>query len=378
MSETFPRWNLPNVNFVESDPETIKSFVITTYESVSGRTLSPGDPIRLFLLSIANIIIQQQVAMNFVGQQNLITYAIDENLDALGKYMGVTRLQGTNAVTTLKFTLSQALGEDFFVPINYEVGNDTVSFTTDDELKIPAGELYGEVSATCTTPGTIGNNYVAGQITSMKNPISFLSNAENTTTTSGGSDLEDDASFAERIRLAPNSFSVAGPEKAYIYHAHSVSGSISDVSVDSPNPGEVKVYPLMENGELPSDDILNEVQEYLSSDTIRPLTDYVEVLSPVVVEYAINVDYWISKNNVGNSTQIQESVTEAVNNYKMWQQSKLGRDITPDQLIHDVMEAGAARIDFSTLSPSTWQLLQANQVAQCTGININYKGTKDE
>lgn len=378
MSETFPRWNLSNVNFVESDPETIKSFVITTYESVSGRTLSPGDPIRLFLLSIADIMIQQQVAMNFVGQQNLITYAIDENLDALGKYMGVTRLQGTNAVTTLKFTLSQALGEDFFVPINYEVGNGTVSFTTDDELKIPAGELYGEVSATCTTSGTIGNDYVAGQINSMTNPISFLSKAENTTTTSGGSDLEDDASFADRIRLAPNSFSVAGPEKAYIYHTHNVSGSISDVSVDSPNPGEVKVYPLMENGELPSDNILNEVQEYLSSDTIRPLTDYVEVLAPVAVEYAINVDYWISKNNVGNSTQIQESVTEAVNNYKTWQQSKLGRDITPDQLIHDVMEAGASRIDFSTLSPSTWQLLEANQVAQCTGININYKGTKDE
>nr|WP_228734680.1 baseplate J/gp47 family protein [Xanthomonas euvesicatoria] len=52
---------------------------------------------------------------------------------------------------------------------------------------------------------------------------------------------ESDVDFRRRIQLAPEGFSVAGPEGAYIYHAPSVSADVMDASATSPAPGQVLV-----------------------------------------------------------------------------------------------------------------------------------------
>lgn len=378
MTETLPRWGLPSVEFLETDPEKIKSEIITKYEQLSGRSLASGDPIRLFLLSIANEIILLRNDINTAAQQNLLSYAQGEKLDALGQYLNVERLLESKAKTTLRFTLSQSLGSVLSIPQGFEVTNGIVTFATDEELLIPIGEMTGEMTATCTTAGAVGNDYLAGQISTIVSPITFLARAENTTITTGGADAEADAEYAERIHLAPNSFSVAGSTKAYEYFAYSVSSAIIDVSVDSPNPGEVKIYPLLEDGTLPSSEVLEQIETFLSSDEIRPLTDEVEALSPVAVEYEINVDYWINENDRTKAETIQAAVTQAVEDFRLWQQSKIGRDISPERLISNVTSAGAARIDFSTLSPLSFKELKKNEVAQCTNVVISYKGYKTE
>lgn len=380
MSETLPRWNLPNVNFVDTDPGAVQAAMFSAYTAITGRTLSPGDPIRLFILTIAEIIIQQRAAINYAGQQNLLSYAQGEYLDALGKYLAVERLPASHAVTTIEFMLSAVLEESYVIPAGFEVTNGVVTFATDEELIIPAGETTGEVSATCTTAGESGNGYLAGQLSTIVEPMPFLGTASNISTTAGGADIEDDADFAERIRLAPNSFSVAGPRKAYIFHTLSVNPGIVDVSVVSPTPGVVNVLPLMEGGELPSTELRAEILDHLSADDIRPLTDDVHVLSPDTVTYTIRVDYWISRENAAKSASIQADVVAAVEKYRLWQQSKIGRDITPGQLIANVINAGAARIDSTTFTPSAFVELTAGQVAQCPPENviINYKGMKDD
>lgn len=378
--EVLPRWGLPAVEFVETDPATIQSEIITGYEKAAGRTLAVGDPIRLFLLSIADVIIQQRACINISAKQNLLSYAEDEFLDALGQYLSVERLSESHAKTTIRFTLSQALGSVYTIPAGFEVTNGIVTFATDKELLIPIGQTTGDVSATCTTAGSEGNDYLSGQISTIVNPLTFLSSAANTTITTGGADAESNAEYADRIRLAPNSFSVAGPKKAYEYHAKSVSSAIIDVSVTSPYAGVVHVYPLLEGGTLPSTEVLNQIEEYLSSDTIRPLTDYVETLSPTAVPYTIRVDYWISESDRTNAESIRAAVEKAVEEYRVWQQSKIGRDILPDRLISNVIRAGAARIDSSVLSPSSFKKLEDNEVAQCpvSDVVINYKGYKEE
>ena len=378
MSETFPRWGLNPVDFVEINPDKIKAEIITAYETAANRSLADGDPVRLFLLTIADRIIILQNNINIAARLNLLSYAQGEYLDALGSNLSVERLDASQAITTLQFTLTQALGNDFVIPANFEVTNGIVTFATDEELIIKAGDLTGEVSATCTTAGVAGNNYLAGQINTIVKPMAFLKSSTNTTTTFGGVDTESDEAFAERIRLVPNSFSVAGSSKSYVFHTFSVNPAIIDVSVMSPNPGEVKVYPLMAEGVLPTEDILDQIVAYLSSDTIRPLTDEVEALAPEVINYEINVDYWISKDEAKKSEAIQRAVENAIEDYRLWQQTKIGRDITPDKLICNVLAAGAARIDFATLKPSAWIELEGNQVAQCISVTINYKGSKDD
>lgn len=379
MAETLPRWNLPDINFVDADPEAIQAAMFSAYTAITGRTLAPGDPVRLFILTIAEVIIQQRAAINYAGRQNLLSYAQGEYLDALGLYQAVERLPAAAAITTMRFTLSVALEENYVIPAGFEVTNGLVTFATDEELIIPAGSTVGVVGATCTTTGEAGNGYTAGQVTTIVEPMTFLYSAENTSTTSGGADAESDADFAKRIRLAPNSFSVAGPTKAYIYHALSANPGIIDVAVKSPSPGFVQVFILMEGGALPSVEVCDEVEAYLSSDDIRPLTDEVDVLEPFAHHYSIRVDYWINKDDAARADTIRANVEKAVEEYRLWQQGKIGRDITPGKLIAGVINAGASRIDSSTFSPSAFAALQADEIAYLMGdVVINYKGMKDD
>lgn len=378
MAETIPRWGLPEVNFLETDAETIRSQIITGFEQASGDTLAAGDPRRLFLLSIADVIIQQRTAINLAAQQNLLSYAQGNYLDALGQLLAVERMAESKAVTTIEFTLSQALGSVYTIPAGTQVTNGVVTFETDEDLLIPIGETTGEVSASCTVAGPVGNDYLAGQISTIVTPMTFVSGAQNTTITTGGADAESDSDFADRIRLAPNSFSVAGPEKAYVYHAKSVSPAIIDVKVDSPTPGEVDVYVLLTDGTLPTEDTLEQIEEHLSDENIRPLTDYVVVKAPTASNYEIELHYWINQEDSSKAAQIQADVEAAVEQYRLWQQTKIGRDITPGKLLQLVFAAGASRVDDSKLKPAAWKKLEAMQVAQCTKVNVVYEGYKDE
>ena len=378
MAETFPRWGLAPVNFLETDAETIRSQIITGFEKASGDTLAAGDPRRLFLLSIADVIIQQRTAINLAAQQNLLSYAQGGYLDALGQLLAVERMAESKAVTTIEFTLSQALGSVYTIPAGTQVTNGVVTFETDEDLLIPIGQTKGEVSASCTVAGPVGNDYLAGQISTIVTPMTFVSGAQTTTITTGGADAESDSDFADRIRLAPNSFSVAGPEKAYVYHAKSVSPAIIDVKVDSPTPGEVDVYVLLTDGTLPTEDTLEQIEEHLSDENIRPLTDYVVVKAPTASNYEIELHYWINQEDSSKAAQIQSDVEEAVEQYRLWQQTKIGRDITPGKLLQLVFAAGASRVDDSKLKPAAWKKLEAMQVAQCTKVNVVYEGYKDE
>ena len=378
MAETIPRWGLPEVNFLETDAETIRSQIITGFEKASGDTLAAGDPRRLFLLSIADVIIQQRTAINLAAQQNLLSYAQGGYLDALGQLLAVERMAESKAVTTIEVTLSQALGSVYTIPAGTQVTNGVVTFETDEDLLIPIGQTKGEVSASCTVAGPVGNDYLAGQINTIVTPMTFVSGAQNTTITTGGADAESDPDFADRIRLAPNSFSVAGPEKAYVYHAKSVSPAIIDVKVDSPTPGEVDVYVLLTDGTLPTEDTLEQIEEHLSDENIRPLTDYVVVKAPTASNYEIELHYWINQEDSSKAAQIQADVEAAVEQYRLWQQTKIGRDITPGKLLQLVFAAGASRVDNSKLKPAAWKKLEAMQVAQCTKVSVVYEGYKDE
>ena len=307
-----------------------------------------------------------------------MSYAQGNYLDALGQLLAVERMAESKAVTTLEFTLSQALGSVYTIPAGTQVTNGVVTFETDEDLLIPIGETTGEVSASCTVAGPVGNDYLAGQINTIVTPMTFVSGAQNTTITTGGADAESDPDFADRIRLAPNSFSVAGPEKAYVYHAKSVSPAIIDVKVNSPTPGEVDVYVLLTDGTLPTEDTLEQIEEHLSDENIRPLTDYVVVKAPTASNYEIELHYWISQEDSSKAAQIQADVEAAVEQYRLWQQTKIGRDITPGKLLQLVFAAGASRVDNSKLKPATWKKLEAMQVAQCTKVSVVYEGYKDE
>ena len=348
-------------------------------ETGETRKLALGDPMRLVINTFALMFYQVGVAQNWANQQNYLSYASGDTLDYraanYGKY-AVFRLPAQAAVTTLCFGLSAMQASDVVIPVGTRVtAGDNVFFATVEALTIPAGQTDGSVAAQCTQTGTIGNLYAAGQLNKLVDPIPFVATAVNLTAPQGGSEIESDDHLRERIFLAPDGFSVAGPFGAYTFYAKSYSADIADVNVSSPSPGVVLVTVILTDGALPDAAFLSGLLESLSDDSVRPLTDQVRVAAPEVVNYDINATYWVANSNATAEPSIRGSVENALNLYIDWQKSKIGRDITPSQLISLIMQAGAKRV---TVTAPADTALTDTQIAISGNVNLIYGGLEND
>lgn len=370
---------LPEILFAEQDAAAIHQNMITVYEGLAGRTLQPADPVRLFLSSLAAVIIQQKVLINQTAKGNLQRYASGTLLDHMGAFQGSKRLKASAAIVTLQFVLSIPLASATSIPAGTRVGaqggNGSIYFTTTEYLEIPAGETAGIVAAQCSDSGTVGNGFLPGQINVQMDPLPFVQSITNLTVSSGGAAAETDEAFKERIRLAPESYSTAGPQGAYEFWAKSASSAVMDVHAYSPAPGRVTVVPLLAEGQIPGEDVLNSIAETLEGRGIRPLTDLVTVSAPQPVSFNTAVTYYISRSRAAEVPAIQAAVSTAVAAYQLWQRSKLGRDINPSELIARVMAAGALRV---VASAPVYTALSATQIAQSGTTTITYGGLADD
>lgn len=366
---------LPEISFVETDTGNIESAIITTYEALAGRTLAQGDPIRLFLLSLAAIVVQQRVLIDYSAKMNLLAYAEGDYLDHLGALVGVPRLMDSAARTTLRFVLSTILAQAVTIPVGTRATTQSgVMFATTAAAEVAAGSLTVDVKAVCTSTGAAGNGYVPGQISQFVDVIAYVASVANTTKSEGGADIESDDRLRERIQEAPEKFSTAGPDGAYKSYAKSASVLILDVSVRSPSPGAVEIRPLLTGGEIPGTEMLQLVADVCNPTDIRPLTDNLAVMAPDAVSYDVNLNYYINRSDATSSVAIEEAVIKAVNNYVLWQKSKLGRDINPAELTHQIRAAGASRIEVT--SP-VYTVLQSYQVATADNVVVTFGGLID-
>lgn len=336
----------PDIHFVDTDTNTVVNALIQSYEAFTGRTLYPADPARLFILWVADIIIQERVNIDFSARQNVPRYAEGEYLDSLAElFKDAYRLEPEKAKTTLRFTLSIPLEVATIVPAGTRVTVDgEIIFQTLQALTIPAGDLFGDVEAECQTAGEIGNGFVPGQITQLIDIFPYFGSVENVSESDGGADEESDAAFYERMRESVETFSTAGPLGAYEYYAKSASALIVDVKATSPEPGEVDVRVLLSGGQLPGEEILKEVLDILNADKVRPLTDHVTVAAPETVPYDIDFTYWTQEGGAISDDKVVENIAAAVRTFKEWQGAKMGRDVNPSYLISLLMQAGAKRV----------------------------------
>ncbi len=379
MSETLPRFGLPELNFLEVDATKTSNEIISTYERLSGRTLAQGDPVRLFLLSLADAIVQLRQSFNLAARQNLLPYATGEYLDYLGVFVNTYRLEPSYAVATVRFTLTAALNEVYVIPQGSRVTDGNYVFEVLETAEIPTGETSIEVIVQAQEAGTAYNGIAIGKINIMVDPLPNMASVSNIDVSAGGADRESDEAYANRIRLAPSAFSVAGPIDAYMYHTLSVSPSIINASIYGlqEHPGNVYIHPLLTGGELPSNTILQQIRDYLSQDTIRPLTDNLIVTAPKPIEYSIDATWYLDSKDIDRIAVITADVEAAVDGYRLWQQGEIGRDLNPDTLVEYVRKAGAKRIEIVT---PTFTVLDKDEVARCpiANVNLKYGGAEDK
>ncbi len=363
----------PDIEFVETSTEVIESNMIALYEEMvkqSGRThykVYPASPERLFIAWCAAIMVQQRVLINETAKKNVPRYAKGNYLDSLAElFKDIKRLPATPAMAKFRCYISMAQNQSVIIPKGTRITFDgEIIFETTEELEIKAGETYGEVNGKCQTPGIIGNNLAPGQVKEIVDVYDYYLKAENITKTEGGAEVEGDTEYYERMRESMESFSTAGPINAYIYHAKSVSAAIADVAATSPEPGIVDIRILLQNGEQPTQAMLEEIEAALNASDVRPLTDVVTVSMPEEDMFELDVSFFIGRNEQVSTSIIEQDIKAAVEDYIRWQTGKMGRDINPSYLIQLMMATGVKRVE---IRKPIFQVVEDTHVAR---INRN-------
>ena len=135
--------------------------------------------------------------------------------------------------------------EQIAVPKGTRVNVGQTGFATTEAALLTAAQSSAEVAAECIETGTVGNGWSVGQINSPAERLhpTIEVTVVNTTVSAGGVEIEDDEAYRERVLLAPESFSVAGPVGAYQYWARQASPAVVDVHVANDTDGSSQPIP---------------------------------------------------------------------------------------------------------------------------------------
>ncbi len=182
--------------------------------------------------------------------------------------------------------------------------------------------------------------------------------------------MELDEDLRRRALLAPEAYSVAGPEGAYISHALGVSGDVLDASATSPSPGVVLVTILARNETgVPDAELIAQVEAAVSAETVRPLTDQVIVAPAEIIDYAIEADVWTFAGP--DSGIVMAEARSRLNRY-VAECFRLGRDPTRAGIIAALTAEGVQDVDL--IQPAANVAVSRLQAARCTGIAVRHAG----
>lgn len=374
--------NLPDVSFIgDVTLKDIEDSLVRDYEEKYFETtgekiiLARADPVTLLLYACAVQFYQGYKYIDKAGKMDLLKYAYGPYLDHIASMKGITREQAKPARVMVRFTLSEVRPNTIEIPQGTQVTDGSMYFETEQYAEIKPGSGYIDVECVCLVSGSDGNDLQPGEINTLVNPIPYVASVSNIEETAGGVDIEDDDSMKERVYIAPSSYSVAGPEDAYRYWVKTFNSGISDVLVQSDNPVDVIVEFIMSDGELPTTGLIQGLQLYLQNKQIRPLTDKVTVKAPDTVDYKLDVRYYINTSDLKRADTIKANVNAAVEQYIVWQRSKIGRDINPSQLIQMMVSAGAKRVEVKL---PVFQVVGAANVAKMVSQTVTYGGIEDD
>lgn len=187
--------------------------------------------------------------------------------------------------------------------------------------------------------------------------------------------MESDDALRTRTLLAPDSFTVAGPVLAYVYHALSASGEVLDASATSPAPGEVVVALLAQPSEenpsgIASPELVALVEAALSADTVRPLTDLVTVQSASITDFAIVAELTLY---AGPDANLILATAQASLTAWLAANRRLGRDVPRSALMAALHVAGVQKVDL--IEPAVDLVFDATEAGYAETVAVTIAGT---
>jgi phage-related baseplate assembly protein len=177
---------------------------------------------------------------------------------------------------------------------------------------------------------------------------------------------ELDDALRERVQLAYEGLTTAGPRNSYILHARNASALVADAAAESPSPAWVTVTVLSLDGDgTASPELLATVADALNDEDVRPLGDRVTVQSAQVLPYRIDAVLHMK----GPGPESDAALAEAERKLAAWinPRKRLGVEVARSAIDAQLHVAGVARVELDA-----WQDLAPSkaQAAYCTGYSV--------
>lgn len=377
--------SLPEISILDEEGitlESLQSEMVEDFENYykekTGKeiTLHKADERRIELMVVAGMLYQMCVIMDERYKMNFLPYMYGDILKNWASNFGFTGSGIKSAVVKLRFYVSST--QNFAVGVSQGTrvtAGDNVYFATDEYVEIEPGEECAEVMATCTTEGSVGNEYKIGQINTIADPINLVSKVENITISDGGRDEYTDDELRELILNFPSTYSTAGPEDAYIQIIKGYSDRIVSVRKVDSDDAVVRMCIMCSDGWVPDEAYCMQVLEYVKSLKNTPDTDKVEIVAPEVVQYELDATFYISESRKDVAESIRAGVEDAAQSFAKYTQENIGHDINTDILRAYVNAAGARRL---VIESPGYRTISENQIAICKSVNVRYGGLEEE
>jgi phage-related baseplate assembly protein len=380
--------------FAEKAADLVLAGVLARYKLTTGVTLAPADPRRLHMHAVVLELAHQRVLIDFSAKQNLLRFVSELYIAAYAELWGEEPLPALPSTCTERFNFASSSARTIAAGVRVTDGTNIWQVTEDTSDTA----AFIDAPVECIVTGKATNGVAIGQIDTLVDPtlVPGCLSVENTTETISGRDVEGLEDFRTRLRDVPESRSTCGPRTAYQAAALEASASVADAVALGPNdsafmagtapePGQVHVCIIMgardDDGVLesvepePEAGLLTTVEEALTAEDVRPLTDFVTVKAAEFVDYDSIATYYIGRSRAKQATQIQDAVEEAYDAYQLWQQSKIGRDINPSELVTRLVNAGAKRV---AVADPTFTALMRDEAARLSYSALVYGGVEDD
>jgi uncharacterized phage protein gp47/JayE len=350
-------YELPIPEFLQEDEETIHRRMLE--KAPPGISTKEGD----FFWDATRPTAIEKAEVTQLKLQNILRLAFPQTsygqyLDFLGEMKGVFRHPATPATGTVVFTgqPGTVIPAGFVVLTEATGSFPTIEFQAKERTQI-GEDGTATVAVECLESGTIGN-VAANTITLLSEPINGIASVTNPEPFTGGTEMEDDDSFRERV-LAAYDEPLSGAKKDYERWAKEVPGVGAAYIIPLwDGPGTVKVLIMDSNGEPANQELIEAVQEHIAPDGnqgggLAPIGADVMVDAPEVFE--VNIALTIVLKDGYTLEDVMEDLTANIKQF-------LGTF---------EINTGDRPLDRITVTRLGYVVLETEGIADYSGLTVN-------
>lgn len=311
---------LPIPVFLTEDEDSVHERMLSNFQDVS--TLE-GD----FIYDATRPTAEQIAELKQLGLQNNLRIAFPQTsygtyLEWLGECKGVFKNQPTKATGVITFTGMQGtiITKGTIVTTVATDEKQSIEFELLETKTIGENETV-DIKAESRIVGTIGN-VSKGSISVLLGSINGVKSVTNKDF-KGGTDIEDEEHFRERVLVAEQEDKLSGASSDYIRWAKEVDGvGYAYVVPEWNGAGTVKVLILDKNRKAATQELIDKVQEYIyplnisegeNRDGKAPIGALVTVVTPDTL--LINVKASFIFSNSFNEETVLNNLKTKIDKY---------------------------------------------------------------